>query len=176
MDTNIQALVGRSLEDLFAYACAMEQEAARRYAQLTKIMVQHGNPEVAQLFRRLECIEAMHSTSVETAARESRVVISAPSAVIGLGLAGAEVADFEDMHYLHRPRQALELARQFEQRAVQFYDELARHTERVDVRAAAYRLADEERSHVRELDRWLARYPQVEDGWDEDPDPVVELE
>jgi hypothetical protein len=29
---------------------------------------------------------------------------------------------------------------------------------------------------MRELERWLARFPQTEAGWDEDPDPPNALD
>lgn len=176
MSFDLPSLAGRSLEDLFAYAHAMEHEASRRYAQLAGMMVQHGNTELAELFRRLEGIERLHVQDVESAARDVDVTISPATAIAGLGLAGAEVMDFEDMHYLQRPRQALELARDFEERAARFYEDLAFRAHSVPIREAALRFAEVERSHVWELDRWLVRYPPIEKGWDEDPDPAGELE
>jgi hypothetical protein len=32
-------------------------------------------------------------------------------------------------------------------------------------------MAEDEREHVRLIGEWLARYPEPEPGWDEDPDP-----
>ncbi len=166
----------RSLEDLFEYARAMETEAARRYFQLSGMMDQHNNAELAQLFRRMADIEWMHVYHVGELRREMGVPEAASQARPGLGLDGAEVPDPLDVHYLHHPYHALELARHNEERAAHFYADVAASAENEGVRAMALRFAAEEQTHVRELERWLARYPKPEPGWDEDPDPPNALE
>ena len=58
------------------------------------------------------------------------------------------------------------------QSAARFFRELAESAKTEQLRAAALRLAAEEEMHMRELERWLVRYPKPEAGWDDDPDPV----
>ncbi|NMF88599.1 ferritin-like domain-containing protein [Aromatoleum petrolei] len=166
----------RSLEELFEYAMAMEREAARRYTQLSDMMAQHNNPEMADFFRRMADVEWLHVYNVGEIRREVGVPENIGKAKPGLGLDGAEVLDVLDIHYLQHPYHALTLARQHEERAVSFYTDLAGSAENEEVRAMARRFAGDEEAHVRELDRWLAHYPKPEEGWDDDPDPPNELE
>jgi len=166
----------RSLEELFEYARAMEMEAARRYFQLSDMMAQHNNSELAELFRRMADIEWVHVYHVGEIRREMGVPESTRRVYPGLGLDGAEVPDPLDMHYLLRPYHALALAREYEKRAAQFYAELAESAENEDERLMAQRFAAEEETHIRELEQWLERYPKPEHGWDEDPDPPNEPE
>ena len=171
---NQKALAGRSLPDLFAYAHDMERQAALRYEQLADMMVEHCNTELADLFKHMAQIEWRHVDHVDAIGRELSVPSSDAAMTPGQALIGAELPVFEDMHYLHRPRQALVLARGLEEDSARFYEELASATDRNDVREAALRFAEVERAHIQELDRWLARYPAIEAGWDEDPDPPNE--
>ncbi|MDR2187862.1 MAG: ferritin family protein [Azonexus sp.] len=166
----------RSLEELFEFARTMELEAARRYTQLSDMMAQHNNSELTDLFKRMADIEWLHVYNVEKARRELDVMEGTPSSYPGFGLNAPEVPDFLSMHYLLRPYHALKLAMQHEERAAIFYTELADSTENDEVRAVALRFAEEEKNHVRELQQWLARYPEPEPGWDDDPDPPNELE
>lgn len=166
----------RSLEELFEYAKAMEVEAARRYVQLADMMASHNNPELAALFKRMADIEWVHAYHVGELRREFGVPESAERAGPGIGLNGAEVPDPLDMHYLHRPYHALELARQYEERSARFYSEVADSAENEEVRTMALRFAAEEETHIRELERWLSRYPEPEQDWDDDPDPPNEVE
>lgn len=167
---------GRSLDELFAYARRMETEAAKRYAQLAEMMSVHNNPELAAFFKRMAEIEWLHVYRVGEMRREAGVAEQGRLPSPGVGLDGAEAPDITDVHYLHRPYHALELARQYEERAVRVYAELANSAADEEVRAAAARMTAEEQAHVRELDRWLTRYPKPEPGWDEDPDPPNESE
>jgi len=165
----------RSLEDLLSYARTMESEAAMRYAELAGIMETHNNREVAELFHRMAKIEWLHVYNVGELARDLSVSDQMPPGA-GDRLRGAELPDTLDMHYLQSPRQALELAYSYEQNAARFYKELAAAAHGEELRAAALQLAAEEESHMRELERWLARFPQTEAGWDEDPDPPNALD
>lgn len=165
-----------SVEDLLEYAKTMETEAARRYFQLSEMMAQHNNQELAALFQRMADIEWVHVYHVGEIRRELGMPEATNQTRPGLGLDGAEVPDLLDMHYLLRPYHALALAKKYEERAVCFYNELADAAENEDVRTMALRFAAEEETHVRELQRWLARYPEPEEGWDEDPDPPNESE
>ena len=54
----------QSLEELFAIAAAMEQEAATRYAEIAARMRQEGDPALAEVFERLSADEQGHLDSV----------------------------------------------------------------------------------------------------------------
>ena len=84
---------------------------------------------------------------------------------------GPETTDYSDLHYLMQPYHALKLAEHNERRAAEFFEAFAAAKLPADVRAAAAEMAEEEREHVRLIKEWLARFPEPEAGWDEDPDP-----
>ena len=54
----------KSLEELFAIAAAMEQEAADRYAEIAERMRREGDPALAEVFERLSADEQGHLDSV----------------------------------------------------------------------------------------------------------------
>ena len=133
--------------------------------------------EVAEFFKRMADIEWIHVYHVGELSREMGGEDGTPTrASAGARLEGAELPDMEDMHYMQRPYHAIALAMKYEQRAVDYYSRIVKSTTNEQVRTAARRLVSEEEMHVRELERWLARYPKPEDGWDEDPDPPVAQE
>jgi rubrerythrin len=162
----------RSVEELLAYARLMERAAAERYTELADIMTAHNNREVAEFFRRMAEIEWIHVYNVGELARELEVPDDNVQPGSGDRLRGAEIPDLDDVHYLERPHHAIAHAYGYEQNAARFFRELAESAKTEQLRAAALRLAAEEEMHMRELERWLVRYPKPEAGWDDDPDPV----
>jgi rubrerythrin len=59
-----------------------------------------------------------------------------------------------------------------EQRAHDFYADIARHAPDEAVRALAAEFADEEREHLGLLSAWLESVPESEDETPLDPDPA----
>lgn len=152
-----------------ACACAMEVEAAERYAELAEQMSTHHNREVAELFAKLARIEARHRDQIL-----ARMGWSSPpdtSVFRWETPEGAETTDYGELHYLMQPYHALKLAEHNEQRAVEFFVRFAAARVPPDVRAAAAEMADEERVHVRLIQEWLGRVEPPAANWDDDPDP-----
>jgi len=90
-----------------------------------------------------------------------------------LDLASPETAAGDDAaHYLMTPHHALKMALINEERAVAFYDAVARLAASEEVRKSAAEMAQEEREHVELVQQWLDKYPEPSAGWDEDPDPT----
>jgi rubrerythrin len=87
------------------------------------------------------------------------------------GFEAAESVPLDEVHYLMRPWHALQLALGAEQRAERFFAELAKSTTDEAVRKAAQELQEEEREHVELVRAWMAKVPQPEKDWAEDPDP-----
>lgn len=168
--------LGKSVEDLFAYAEAMEVAAVKRYRSLAAMMEEHNNKELAELFTRMAEIEQLHVTNVGGYSRELGVPLNASAKYVGFGLDGEEVMGFEDVHYLHLPYHAIELAHRYEKLAADLYTEIARTTTSDEVRKVAEHFANDELTHMKELKLWLARYPRPEDGWDDDLDPPNEAD
>lgn len=161
----------KSVEELLAHALAMETEAAERYAELADQMAVHNNKEMAALFQKLAEIEQQHVHHVSDLSKGAELPRIPPWEYRWPGASSPEAIDADDVHYLTRPYQAIELALRHERRGAEFYADLARGAKRVDVRELAARLAAEEEEHVHWLEQWLARYPKPEGDWDEDPDP-----
>jgi rubrerythrin len=160
----------RTVEDFMAYAWAMEVEASDRYAELADLMATHHNREVAELFAKLARIEGKHRDQIAAQMGWTK----APDASVFRWETpeGPETTDYGDLHYLMTPWHALKLAEHNERRAAEFFAALATNAAvPEDLRAMAAESAEEEREHVRLIQEWLAKFPEPEPGWDEDPDP-----
>lgn len=155
-----------------ARAYAMEADAAERYADFADQMEVHNNLEVAELFRKLSRIEALHAERIR---KEMGWKQPPPPAPLPWDDAEPpETTAHTELHYLMQPYHALELALQNEQRAEQFFARFAR-TPGIppQVRRAALELTEEEREHVRLVREWMKRVPEPDKDWDRDPDPPV---
>lgn len=153
-----------------ARAYAMELEATERYAQFAEQLDTHNNREVAQMFRKLAAVEALHAKRIlEEMGWPSMPAL--PPAYAWDGAEAPETAPFDALHYLMQPFHALEIALRCELQAQQYFEAIAAGEVPPAVRKAALELADEEREHVRLIRDWMRRVPQPGRGWDEDPDP-----
>ena len=160
-----------NISDLLSRALALEEEAAERYAELAEVMEAHNNHEAAELFAKMSGIERIHVDEIRKQIA-SRELTGLPSAHYRwIGLEGPETTDHADLHYLMTPRQALSLALLNEQRAHDYYRDIASHSSDSEVVKLARELADEEREHVAWVELWLQRFPESEEGWDQDDDP-----
>lgn len=159
----------RTVKEFMAYAWAMEVEAAERYAELAEQMDTHHNAEVAMLFAKLSQIEGRHRDQI--AAQMGWTRPPDTSAFRWETPEGPETTDYGELHYLMQPYHALKLAEHNEQRAAEFFEQFAATRLPAEVRTAALEMAADEREHVQLIRGWLARYPEPDPGWDEDPDP-----
>ena len=159
-----------TLEDFMARAYAMELEATERYAQFAEQLDTHNNREVAQMFRKLAAVEALHAKRIlEEMGWPSMPAL--PPAYAWEGSEAPETAPFDSVHYLMQPHHALEIALRCELQAQKYFEDIAAGEAPPSVRRAAVEMADEEREHVRLIRDWLKRVPEPRAGWDEDPDP-----
>jgi rubrerythrin len=161
----------QTIEALMAQALAMEREAVARYTELAEMMETHNNLEVAELFRKMEQIESHHVEHIlaDMGWTEDRVAPSLPG--VWAAAEGPESVPIDEMHYLLHPWQALQLALAAEQRAVDFFDALARAAPSEAIGRAAEEMRAEELEHVALVQAWLAKVPRPDDDWAVDPDP-----
>ncbi len=162
-----------SLPELLAHALAIEVEAEERYAMLADQMEVHNNPDLAALFRKMSDIEGRHARQIRARATGYELPEIAPWEYRWQGPDSPESVDASESHYLMRPHHALALALAAEERAVQFFEGLARTATTVEVRLLAEELAEEERAHVRLVQDLLAKHSKPDVDWDEDMDPPV---
>lgn len=144
----------KSLEELFAIAAAMEQEAATRYAEIAARMRQEGDPALAEVFERLSADEQGHLDSVVHWSERTRGQAPDPALI---RWEPPETFDDEGVATAH-PRllsayRALSMAVRNEERAFAFWSYIAAHAQTAEVRQAAETLAHEELEHVAILRR-----------------------
>jgi rubrerythrin len=156
--------------DFMAQAYTMELEATERYAQFAEQLDTHNNREVAEMFRKLSKVEALHAKRILEEMRWPSLP-ALPVAFAWEDAEGPETAPLDSLHYLMQPYHALQLALQCELRAQQHFEAIVAGKAPKKIRAAAAEMAEEEREHVRLINEWLARVPQPTADWDEDPDP-----
>jgi rubrerythrin len=162
----------RSTAEFFAQALAIEIEAADRYTLLAEQMEVHNNTEVAGVFRRMAELEMQHHDEIRALAGD--LLVGGKKARFSWILPdGPEVTEFDKVHYLMSPYQALEIAKRNEQRAAGWFEAIAKQTSDPEVKRVAEQLASEEREHVSWVENWMKKYPPAEAGWDEDWDLPV---
>ena len=144
----------KSLEELFAIAAAMEQEAATRYAEIAARMRQEGDPALAEVFERLSADEQGHLDSVVHWSEKTKGQAPDPARI---RWELPETFDDEGAATAH-PRllsayRALSMAVRNEERAFAFWSYVAAHAEVPEIRQAAEAMAHEELGHVATLRR-----------------------
>ena len=159
------------LSSLLSHALALEEEASERYAELADIMEAHNNPEAEELFRKMAAIEQLHVAEIRRQIQRRGLENLPAAEYFWVGTEGPETTDYADLHYLMTPHHALSLARINEQRARDYYLDIAGKSSDPEVVALASELADEEREHVQWVEAWLKRFSDPEEEWDRDDDP-----
>ena len=162
------------LGEFLVHAITLEDEAAEQYDELADAMDVHNNAEVAALFRRMAGFSRMHAKEGRDKARGFDVPLPhiAPWEFRWPGNRSPEAALQEHTHYMMTPYHALAAALEAERRGHAYYAAVAEHAGETRIRRLAAEMADEESEHVDILLDWLGRYPEPENGWDEDPDPA----
>ena len=162
----------RSAAEFYAQALAIEIEASDRYTLLAEQMEVHHNAEVAGIFRRMAALEIQHHDEIR--ARAGDLLVGGKKARYSwIFPDGPEVTEFDKVHYLMSPYQALDIAKRNEQRAAVWFETISKQTADPEIKRVAEQLASEEREHVSWVENWMKRYPPAEPGWDEDWDRPV---
>jgi rubrerythrin len=144
-----------SLDELFALANAMEQEAATRYGELAEEMRRQNKSDLAAVFTQLAAAEREHVDSV-TRWSQSRLGRAPNPALVrweGPETLGAEVAAEIRTSRLMTPYRALSIAVRNEERAFAFWSYVAAFAEDPEIKNAAEAMAREELGHVSTLRR-----------------------
>lgn len=142
----------RSMSEFFALAHAMELDAATRYTETSRQLRAQGETALADLFDELAATERGHIRQIDDWADHDASQVDAklpwpiPDTFDGTPeeMAGTK---------LLTPYQALASAVRHEQRSFAFWTYVAAHTDSVEIRDAAERMALEELEHVSLLRR-----------------------
>jgi len=161
----------QTLNEFMALALQMENEAVARYTEFADTMETHNNQDVAAMFRTMAGYEAKHAARIMEQMGWTEPPRLARNALVWPGFDSPEAAPIDEVHYLMQPWHALQLALAAEQRAVDFFAELARSTDSAAVREAALEMQADEVEHVALVKAWMAKVPQPDDDWSHDPDP-----
>ena len=131
-----------------------------------------GDEGYHSLAARLSAIEQIHARKIlaDMQWKQPPAVPAAHRTWGGL-LEAPETTPSDEVHYLMQPYQALQLALAGEQRAVDFFDRLARIATADTVRSAAEAMREDEREHVVLVEAWLRKVPRPAADWADDPDP-----
>jgi rubrerythrin len=160
-----------TIEEFLAHALNLESEVAERYEEIADSMEIHNNTEVAQLFRKLARASAKHAGEMRERAAGKVLPKIAPWDFQWGDASAPETPSMDKTHYLMTPYQALDMARNAEIQAQNYYTSVADNTSNADVRKLGLEFAYEEAEHVDLVNNLIARYPKPEKGWDFDPDP-----
>jgi rubrerythrin len=152
-------------------ALAMEREAVARYTELADMMEAHNNLDVAALFRKMAQYETRHVEQILADMGWAADGFAPQHAGAWGGGEPPESVPLDEMHYLMHPWHALKLALSAEQRAVSFFDAMARNAASDTIRRAAEEMRAEEVEHVALVQAWLAKVPEPGPDWSVDPDP-----
>lgn len=144
----------KSLEELFAIASVLEQEAAERYADIAVRMRSEGNPALAEVFEHLSADEQGHLDNVVHWSQQTKGQNPDPARIRWplpetFDDEGAAVANPS----LLSAYKVLSMAVRNEERAFAFWTYVAAHAEVAEVRKAAEEMAREELGHVSTLRR-----------------------
>jgi rubrerythrin len=140
----------RSLDEMFALAHAMEQEAANRYSGLADDMRRQNKDDLSAVFTQLADAEREHVDSV-TRWSQSRRGKDPDPALVRWEVPetfDSEAATELKTSRLMTPYRALAMAVRNEERAFAFWSYLAAYSEDPDIKKAAEAMAKEELAHV----------------------------
>ena len=146
-----------SLPEFLAHALAMEEEAAERNLELADMMEAHNNLDVSAIFRDMYRFSTMHRDSIRE--RVGGIELPQLKSWQYRWVAPTEVGDEDGFDYMIHPHNALQYARNNEERAMLFYQAVAEETDDPEVRRLAIEFAEEEQEHTEALDSWLERVP-----------------
>ncbi|WP_063683504.1 ferritin-like domain-containing protein [Bradyrhizobium stylosanthis] len=156
----------QSLDELFALAHAMEQEAAKRYDALAEDMRGQGKDDLAEVFMRLAAAEREHVDSVTRWSQLRRGKSPDPALVRWEAPEPLDpdlTAEVKTSR-LMTPYRALAMAVRNEERAFAFWSYLAAYSHDPEIKSASEAMAREELGHVATLRKERRRAYHHEQG------------
>ena len=145
------------LRDALDLAILIEQEAAERYTSFVSQTGQGYYGDAADVFAHMAVNEAKHGAQL--AARRQHLFGDAPSRVDASMIFDVEAPDHSKPRTFMSPRQALEVARDGEQKAFEFYRDAIGHITDAEVRALFHELQAEEADHMDMIEGLLQHLP-----------------
>jgi rubrerythrin len=145
---------------LYSHALAITHEAIAGYREFATHASDHGNDEIADLYRRLWQLETERAFHLETLAVGIALPKLAPGAYAWLHNASLRTEARDFIFRMLTPRQTLEIAVRAEQRATAYFAHALGASNDAGVRGLAIKLRRDEGSHIAWLQDALARVPE----------------
>jgi rubrerythrin len=158
-----------SLKNALDLAILVEEEAEERYREFVHQMESHNSPGVARFFRFMAVNEAKHGQDL--AERRQRLFGDQPREVERSMIFDVEAPEFYRTRAFMSVEEALDLAKDAENKAYEFFDKALPQIEDSDVRELFKELREEEVEHLALVDKVRAK---VETEPDFDPDDFVD--
>ncbi|MBA54863.1 MAG: rubrerythrin [Pseudomonadales bacterium] len=146
------------LEDellFLAHSVALEQEAAERLYELADAMQVHNNKPLHDLFLELAGFSERHANEVQVHCQGKALPPLQVWEYSWPDEESPEVVHYSRIHYLMTPEQALQVALEVEQNALNFYQDVAQRTHNTALQQLAEGFAREEAEHVQAVQRRL---------------------
>ena len=158
-----------TLKNALDLAILVEEEAEERYREFVHQMETHHSPGVARFFRFMAVNEAKHGQ--ELAERREKIFGDAPREVERSMIFDVEAPEFYRARAFMSVEEALDLAKDAENKAYEFFDKALPRIEDSDVRKLFVELRQEEIEHIELVEKVRTK---VEIEPDFDPDDFVD--
>lgn len=163
----------QTVQELIAYTCAMELEAADHYEELADQMEVHNNLEVAELFRKLSGLSNQLKEHYLSSSKGAELPHVVPWDYRFECIELLRSDHTKDVHYMMTPYHAVELALRCKKRLVEFFSHLSETHSDEDTRQMAKDFKEEQAKHISILKQWLTEYPEPDEDWNKDDDPPM---
>tara|TARA_R110002110_G_scaffold205066_1_gene416696 strand:- start:90513 stop:91028 length:516 start_codon:yes stop_codon:yes gene_type:complete len=147
-----------ALANFLAHSVELESEARQRYQELSEMLAQHHNVEVAEFFARMAHEASEHLAEVQALAQGHTLPRLHAWEFDWPEPEAPESASYEALHYRMSLMQAVDLALHNERAARDYYAGYAQRAEQTDdaeTAAVAQHFAAEEQSHAEQLEALL---------------------
>ena len=158
-----------TLKNALDLAILVEEEAEERYREFVHQMETHHSPGVARFFRFMAVNEARHGQ--ELADRREKIFGDAPREVERSMIFDVEAPEFYRTRAFMSVEEALDLAKDAENKAYEFFDKALPQIDDSDVRELFVELRAEEIEHIELVETVRAKVGTEPDF---DPDDFVD--
>ena len=153
----------QTIEEFYAHGLAIEREAMERYAEFAAYFSGNGDDVLSQLCGNLARFEGEHHQDLLHASKDLDLPTIPDGQYRWLGSKSPEQPASELFYRLANPRQLLEIARDAEVRAHEFFVWVTKTSQSLAVRELASIMAAEETEHIQWVTQALEKQPRPPD-------------
>ncbi|MFO1108890.1 MAG: ferritin family protein [Bradyrhizobium sp.] len=146
-----------TLDQFLGFAVKVEEDAALHFDKIASKMEDHGNAEVAQLFRQLAGFSRLHLAEAKSRAGKLDLSQVIPPDYAWPDHETPERTSIFAGNAAMSRLDAMKAALEGEKRGYEFYVSVAAKTKSPEIAAMAKEFVSEEAEHVRLLEAWITR-------------------